>query len=373
MSGIDLSVVATSRNDDHGGNLVERTQYFIEGLADVATRQELSTELVLVEWNPPSDRPPLVETIVPPASSNLSIRVVTVPAEVHQGLRHASALPMFQMIAKNVGIRRCAGRMVLATNVDVVMTLPLADAIRDCRAPRTVYRCDRADVVFDVAASPSVDLDALRTTPPLRINRSDGVHYPGHGRVVPSYRSFADLVRYRAGALVDRRRKPHGGRLVPAGTDVHGARLGLASRVRDRWSALQGVRRLPRIHLPACGDFTLIDRGGWAELRGYPEWEVHSWNLDSLLLFQAHAVGFDFVDLREGAELLHIEQSAGSAWTPEHGRKLYERLVAQGVPVLADGDLRDLALALERGRPRLPQFNGSDWGFGSRDLPEVTI
>lgn len=29
---IQLSIVATSRNDDHGGSLTRRTQHFIDGL-----------------------------------------------------------------------------------------------------------------------------------------------------------------------------------------------------------------------------------------------------------------------------------------------------------------------------------------------------
>jgi hypothetical protein len=214
-----------------------------------------------------------------------------------------------------------------------------------------------------------VDLDAVRATAPMRVNRADGVHYPGVGRVVPSYRSVKDVMSFRAAAMVDRRRKPQGGRLVPNGVGA----TSFGSRLRDRWSALAGVRHMPRVHIPACGDFTMIDRDGWAELRGYSEWEVHSWNLDSLLLFQAHAAGFAFVELADDALLFHIEQSAGSAFTPEHSRELYDRLAARGIPVLNDPDLRELALALERGRPPLPQFNGPDWGLAPYDLPEVTI
>ncbi len=373
MNGpIDLSVVATSRNDDHGGNLAARTQYFIDGLADVADREDLSVELVLVEWNPPRDRAPLVDTLRAPASQRFHGRVVTVPEELHHSFRHADALPLFQMIAKNVGIRRSRGPMVLATNVDVVMSTALAAQLRACTAPRTIYRCDRADVVFDVGGAASVDLECVRDTEPLRVNREDGVHYPGVGRVVPNYRGLGDALAYRAGALIDRRRRPRGGRLVPAG-------IGLASapaptiwgRIRDRWSAVGGLRTLPRLHGNACGDFTMVTRSGWDELRGYAEWEVHSWNLDSLLLYQAHAAGFAFVNLPSDALLLHIEQSAGSAFTPEHAQQLYARLLERGIPVLGDADLRELARALEAGRPPIPQFNGPEWGLAVHPLPEV--
>ena len=58
-----LSIVAASRNDDHGGNLFERMQLFVDGLADQARRFDMPTELVLVEWNPPADRPSLAEAL----------------------------------------------------------------------------------------------------------------------------------------------------------------------------------------------------------------------------------------------------------------------------------------------------------------------
>src|SRR5690349_11117145 len=121
-----LSVVATSRNDDHGGNLLPRTQWFIDGLVEQSSRHELPTELVLVEWNPPADRPPLAEALRwPAAGSSLTARVVTVPPERHAKLDFADAMPLFQMIAKNVGIRRARGEYILATNIDILFSDPL--------------------------------------------------------------------------------------------------------------------------------------------------------------------------------------------------------------------------------------------------------
>ena len=51
-----LSVVATARNDDHGGNLLRRMQIFVDAWINQSKRHQLSSELILVEWNPPQDR-----------------------------------------------------------------------------------------------------------------------------------------------------------------------------------------------------------------------------------------------------------------------------------------------------------------------------
>jgi hypothetical protein len=50
-----LSIVATARNDGHGGDLLHRMQLFVENVIGQCNRHNLDAELVLVEWNPPDD------------------------------------------------------------------------------------------------------------------------------------------------------------------------------------------------------------------------------------------------------------------------------------------------------------------------------
>ena len=70
--------------------------------------------------------------------------VITVAYERHVLIHFGRVLPLFQMIAKNVGIRRARGEFVLATNIDVLFSdeLMVRIAQRDLRADR-LYRCDR--------------------------------------------------------------------------------------------------------------------------------------------------------------------------------------------------------------------------------------
>src|SRR6266481_6896768 len=105
-----LTVVATARNDDHGGNPLYRMQLFVDGLISQCDRFKLPAELVLVEWNPPADRPRLAEALEWPASDGYcAVRIVEVPNELHSRLAYSNRLPLFQMIGKNVGIRRAHG------------------------------------------------------------------------------------------------------------------------------------------------------------------------------------------------------------------------------------------------------------------------
>jgi hypothetical protein len=50
------------------------------------------------------------------------VRFIQVPPEIHRKFRHADHLPLYQMIAKNVGIRRARGRFILVTNIDILFS-----------------------------------------------------------------------------------------------------------------------------------------------------------------------------------------------------------------------------------------------------------
>ena len=155
-----LSVVATARNDNHGGDLLPRMQTFVNALERQCERHRIASELIIVEWNPPDDAPRLSEALAWPDTPWCRTRVIEVPNHVHARFEHSAHLPIFQMIAKNVGIRRAQGEYVLATNVDILFPDQLFAEIRLRRLRRDrVYRVDRHDA--DVAPDPQAELDEM--------------------------------------------------------------------------------------------------------------------------------------------------------------------------------------------------------------------
>src|SRR5262245_45449385 len=77
-----LSIVATARNDNHGGDLLNRMQAFINGWLAQAKRHRLPSELILVEWNPPADRPRLAEALRWPTDAEpCRVRIIEVSGE----------------------------------------------------------------------------------------------------------------------------------------------------------------------------------------------------------------------------------------------------------------------------------------------------
>jgi hypothetical protein len=94
-----LSVVVTSRNDGHGGDLLYRMQTFTDGFLNQCNKLDFPAELIFVDWNPPEDKPKIAEAINWPSTSpKCKIRVIEVPPEYHNKFNHADQLPLFQMI-----------------------------------------------------------------------------------------------------------------------------------------------------------------------------------------------------------------------------------------------------------------------------------
>lgn len=358
-------------------------QSFVDGLVYHAERTRMRLELILVEWNPPSDRPPLADSLRwPSAESSLEARVITVPPDVHDRIMPSPGFGMMQMIAKNVGIRAARAPWVLATNIDILFPNDVFDRMRSDLDHRKLYRVDRVDVPFpfpdDVAANMGELLDWCEAHP-LRIARKEGSWVQGAGLVAPIGQSLPDLLVIMANRLWKRYRY----RLLPSRDEL--ARQAWEAmdilrrtqrdpsvyvRMRQRLTAIARVATLPKMHTNACGDFTLLAREAWHELRGYPEWPIHSLHIDTVFLYQAYAAGIRDVPIGGSNAIYHMEHSMASGWTPEGARAHLDRIDKLGVHTLDADEMSSLAWSLFRARGRVVRYNDENWGCIKDELVE---
>jgi hypothetical protein len=519
-----LSLVVTARNDDHGGNLLGRMQAFVNNWLNQARRFAIPSELIIVEWNPPPDRPRLAQALHwPEEPGPCAVRIVEVPPQVHARYANAKALPLYQMIGKNVGIRRARGQFVLATNIDILFSSELAAFLAEQRLdPHRLYRIDRYDVMSDVPvdADPEEQLAYCRSHL-IRINRREGTfsvsgvdlagisggeiarEAPGlefghgwyamerygqqepfrwaaaqaelavarppaaasalvlevepgpaagrspldleilvadqslgrfhlarrsrleiaadwtpamqiafrmHGAPAPALHDNRELVfrifraRWQPGAPAKR---PHARlrrfsllrRAAVVGSAFNHLVVKLAREaplvnltvlVSPAWQRILRAyvqRALPHhgppqgppkpdpvspaeLHTNSCGDFTMLSRDRWFELRAYPEFDSFSMNLDSVFCFTAHHGGAPEEVLPDPMRIYHIEHGSGSGWTPEGQIKLYQRIAALGLPYLDNDTVLAWAEAMRRlDSPMI--FNREDWGLSGVELPET--
>lgn len=324
-----LSVVATSRNDNHGGNLNLRMQVFINMLLAQAERHALPIELLLVEWNPPRERPPLAEALQWPGNHPYcSVRIIQVPPEIHSRYKHAASLPLYQMIGKNVGIRRACGEFVLCTNVDIVFSGELFSFLTKRKLERGVlYRSDRHD-----------SGNCIDSQWPLE----KVLEYCKHNLIRINLRYFSQNLTTKQKHII----------YPPEATEEHIGR--------------------PLLHTNGCGDFTLLSRDDWFRLRGYVEWDLFSFHLDSLFLYAAHYGGCREIVLPANHVHYHIEHCEG--WTPEiHRAGTLERRLEQGrIHRLSNDDLA--ALIKDMAAQKKPLLiNSEQWGLWQLSLPEHRV
>lgn len=335
-----LSIVVTSRNDDHGGNALYRMQLFVSGLLVQASRHNLDAEILIVEWNPLPDRPKLAQVLTwPNATASCAVRIIEVPLSIHRRFEHSDRLPLFQMIGKNVGIRRARGRFILATNIDILFSNEMVQFFASGQlASGHLYRVDRYDVPADLPEGASIDEQlAYFHQNVIRIHSKNGTRVLGNGHSTVQHLK-------------------------------NGARASLREIKRL-------IRREDRpLHTNACGDFTLMAREHWLDVWGYAEFNMYSFRLDGLLCYAGHYAGARETVLSDPMRIYHIEHSAGSGWTPGSGGELLEkRLNEVGVPQLSPEQYT--AWVTEMARQRRPIiFNESqDWGLANESLLETVV
>ena len=412
-----VSFVVTTRNDDHGGGLLRRTQTFINALMGQLARYPLPTELLIVEWNPPADRPRLKDALQwPTERSGCEVRFIEVPREIHERYHHADAMPLYQMIGKNVGIRRAAGQFALATNIDLIFS----DELMAFLAGKTLeqghmYRIDRHDVMADVPVNgPVTEQLSYCQSHLLRIHTRQGTLPIDLGRAkiisAPPMDNSPHVMNDTAPAASDTltpaptpaapkppgflrkvagvaHRAANGGPAIPVWVPVpRPVRRVLRAmlNVQDNAPAeadppidpaesplREKSRCLPaEIHTNACGDFTLMATQDWYALRAYPEWDMYSMHMDSVLCLAAYFGGIEQVVLPDPMRIYHMEH--GSGWTPEAELQLFARLEAKGIGWLDFGDL--VLMADQMKRLQSPMiFNKDDWGLRDCVLPESVL
>lgn len=381
-----LSIVATTRNDDHGGDALSRTQIFVDALAAQCERHGLDAELVLVEWNPPADRPGLREALRwPEPRDHFEARIVEVPEAVHNRLEHSDKLPLFQMIAKNVGIRRARGSFVLATNIDLIFSDELMQFLAKRRlASDVVYVVDRYDVDVGIPAAPIDEQLEWCEGHLVRINRREGTYEVATGRSFRIYETRVPLWLARWVRLGRHAASASWGAVRFAGRSLSSLAHGKPIDRNDAQRAKHAAASFPHLvrlawfeehgqmrrHTNAVGDFTLLSREGWDRARGYAELELYSFFIDALFIYEAHYAGLHETVLPYA--VYHMEHGGG--WKPEEEQMedLLTRLEQRGIPSISYQQYLDWVIQMYEGKTGvLPRSD--TWGFSDAQLPEEWV
>jgi hypothetical protein len=321
-----ISFVVTARNDNYGGDFLHRMQVFLDAVLGLWEKHSLSAELIIVEWNPPEDRPRLQRALRWPKRMTPGlVRIIEVPGEVHHRLPKSDRMPMFEYVAKNVGIRRAKGEYVLATNPDLLYSEALIRFLALGRlSPACFYRIDRYDVAERAPASLPVERQLASCAKRwFRVNARGGT----------VARSEMSLPRLWRDCLLSQ----------------------IRWRVR-RYDGGERINHVHDVHANASGDFFLMARQHWHDLKGYPELVSYTF-IDGYACFLAASSGLRQVVLRSPLRIYHQEHDRS-----EHAQR--PRIEVQRF-------WEDGKRMLESERPLI--VNQGDWGLGQDQLEEWEV
>jgi hypothetical protein len=334
-----LSIVVASRNDNHGGDMLKRMRIFVKALIHQCNKVQLNCELVFVEWNPIPGQPRLNE-ILPAVKQEdyLNIRYILVPPEIHEKLNFSKQIPLFQMIAKNVGIRRAKAKFVLCTNVDLIFSDDLfATLAKKELKENCFYRANRCDVPNTLEESWTVEqqLEFCKVNIKARLGKN------------PLYANFYDttgfMFKYR----------------------IFTPLLSLLSKIKSTYSKKVSDRLL-ELDLDACGDFTLMSKKNWIDIQGYPELEIYSIHIDSMGILAAAALNIKQVIFKGDECSYHMEHTGGWEFkNPIDKIHFYTKK-----PMLDWWTVREAGAYLMENKKKF-DLNKSDWGLANETLREI--
>jgi hypothetical protein len=331
-----VSIVIAARNDNYGGNFLERMQAFLDVLLPLAAHYSLSTELIIVEWNPPLGRPRLRAVLSWPGCKNTGdVRIIEVAEVIHRRMQNSEKLPMFDCLAKNVGIRRAKGTYILVTNPDVLFSEELIAHLSTMRLSKNrFYRIDRYD---------------FRGPLPHGLTTHDALMYAKRNLCRVNVR---ERKRRNPTITIGRGRKWRGLLFGTWPGSYRGHSNADAVGVLDDDNGVYGG-----VHTNASGDFLLASTESWNEIRGFPEFTDSFTHLDSYGCHQLKALGLEQALFLPPCMIFHWDHTRGEQ--KSRPALSFERWQSD-LQRIRSGELG-------------PAINGEDWGLAGENLPETVI
>ncbi len=243
-----ISIVQYSRNDNHGGNLLKRMKLSFYTNIYLLEKAQIKSELIMVDYNTPSHKPKLYEILDPPKTKFVKIKFIVVEEDFHKQFKDHDKIPMNNMVARNIGIRRSKGEFILSTGIDVIFSKELISRLEKLEKG-VIYRVHRYDVNKNIL---NFDFD------------------------------YEEILQFCENNIID----------------VH-------------FNTNKGFfmnTQFPSLHTNNCGDFQLAHRDIWFNLRGYPELDLMGTHCDTLFEYMAVISGNKEIVFEE--KLFHIDHDS---------------------------------------------------------------
>ena len=379
----EFSFIVATRNDNHGGNMREKNQFFINRWINHVKKYNLNCELIIVDWNSKVPLRKILKSSL--LKNNQIVKIIEVSNQIHKKFQNSKKINFFQMIAKNIGARRANGKFLIFTNIDIVFSEEFFYYLKNnTNMKETIYRADRYDFDLKNLKNYEISEDKIKklTTHIHKKNYSYDIKkkkkyylrktiiyilkytYIGIIDLIKSFFKFiidfiVNLLKFSINFIMNLLK-----------LDIKEILIDL--KLLKSLFNLNNLKTLfdKKLHTNACGDFTMIDKQSFYKMKGYYEFDGFSWHIDSLLLFKAYYyLKLNFINLN--FPIYHINHEPGKKYSTK-GKISIKKMEKNKLNFINDQQLLKLI-----NNYRLNKFEEDDkkinWGLSKEKLPIHTI
>lgn len=271
-----LSMILVGRNDNYGGDFNSRLKNCLSWTIKHLELNQIYSEIIFVNYNFLKDKEDIVDILeVPDNLRFVRVRVIYVPQNIHAEYINPEirrTVPVYEYIAKNIGIRRANGEYILAANPDILIHPNIFRYIgKNLLKKSKYYRCDRCDYHkfdMDIHGQPSIILQLVQKQifryflRGATINIHDGKPSLFMARVINYFRQLKNVNMIRIEKIAN----------------------------HFSWPVYYDYIPL-KYHTNCSGDFMMMHSDIWMELNGCPENTFLAMHTDSIFVVMAAQSG----------------------------------------------------------------------------------
>ena len=326
-----VTISFANRNDNYGGFLAERIQLFIDYYAFFVKQYPDLFEFVIIDYNPPADKPKLRDAFNWSALG----RVIhcEVSQEIHQVIPGASSRKIQDYIGRNIGLRYGTAPFAMVLNQDIFISSSIMNEIAQKRLlPNYFYRADRCDFNLEPCkGKPALEFEKLAEENTFVVHRRHASHYESISPEVT------------AQVLSKEGSRPEPGDTVDPALNIVFCTESRARQIKDNMEfgkKQQGTPASHReavyfyhqyyfvfcLHTNACGDFVIASKEAWAKIHGFPEDTGFYMQTDAYGVFQLFAAGYDQAIFMQPHRIYHADHDrTGRAGFVEPEYEVHEK------------------------------------------------
>jgi len=348
----DYSFIVTSRNDNHGGNMIKKNQFFIDRWSYSVKKFNLKCELIIVDWNSKTELRKVLK--IPKLNNNQNIRIITVPSFIHKKFANSKKIKLHQMIAKNVGAVRALGEYLVLSNIDIIFSEKLLAKLKERKDKKTICRLDRYDVDINLNEMKNYKInEKILEKKITTVFKKYYIHDVKKGRKYFTQRTFLGLCKYFIKIIINKKF------LLNIKKYLMSKKV-FNTNIKYAFTVLL----TKKLHLNACGDFTMLSKDLFLKLNGYYEFEGYALHVDSILLYKAHFNKYKIENLKE--KIYHINHSNGYVGYCDPDR-FFLNLREKKIPYIDTNKLIKIIYSLKKN----PKFlNNIKYGLSNFKLKE---